>query len=155
MPAFRTAAALGAVLAAGPIAVLDAPPAYASGTPAAGVYRLTGTSRLPGQAITLTELSLTGNADDSLQNRQIHWGDGASESLGDGSRATHRYRVPGAYRVTIWLTDMDGDSMGTFPAGDTVTVLRVRKRPGTRVGCPAATPSGARPVSSRSPGSSR
>ncbi|BCJ43497.1 hypothetical protein GCM10010168_41930 [Actinoplanes ianthinogenes] len=113
------AAGLGTLLSAG-LAV----PAHAAGAPAEGVYRLGATSLFAGQSVTLDQVSLTGNEDGSVQDRQVDWGDGTQGSLTDGSLA-HRYATPGTYRVQVAITDLDGDSAGTLTGGDTVTVAAV------------------------------
>ncbi|GIF11410.1 PKD domain-containing protein [Actinoplanes teichomyceticus] len=120
-PAAVVAAGLTGLLAAG----LAAQPAQAAGDPAQGAYQLAATSVLAGQRVTLTQLSLTGNEDGSVQNRQVDWGDGTVDPMGDGTALDHRYATPGAYRVRVAITDLDGDSAGTFPGSDTVTVAKV------------------------------
>ncbi|GAA4594844.1 hypothetical protein BJY16_001460 [Actinoplanes octamycinicus] len=119
-PATLLAAGLGTLLSAGLAA-----PAHAAGAPAEGVYQLGASSVFAGQAVTLTQLSLTGDEDDSVQNRQVDWGDGTQEPMGDAVSLAHRYATPGSYPVKVAITDLDGDSAGTVTDGDTVTVAAV------------------------------
>ncbi|WIM96451.1 PKD domain-containing protein [Actinoplanes oblitus] len=112
-----SAVGLGALLSAGLAA-----PAHASGAPAEGVYRLGASSVFAGQSVTLTQLSLTGNEDASVQDRQVDWGDGTQGTMADGTSLAHRYATAGTYRVRVAITDTDGDSAGTFSGGDTVVV---------------------------------
>ncbi|GAA2679642.1 PKD domain-containing protein [Actinoplanes palleronii] len=115
------ASGLGALLSAG----LAVHPAQAAGAAAQGVYQLGATSVFAGQSVTLNQLSLSGNEDDSVQNRQVDWGDGTSVTMGDGTSLKHQYAAAGAYRVQVAITDTDGDSTGTFSGVDTVTVAKV------------------------------
>ncbi|WIM96450.1 hypothetical protein ACTOB_008652 [Actinoplanes oblitus] len=123
---------LSAVLAAGLGVVLSAgvlvQPAQAAGTPAQGTYQLNYTSLYSGQSVTITEKSLTGNEDNSLQYRLVDWGEnsGAVTFLQPGeTSAKHTYTELGSHRVTVALTDRDGNTSGNFVGGNTVTVTKV------------------------------
>jgi PKD repeat protein len=135
------AAGLGTLLSAGLVA-----PAHAAGAPAEGIYQLGGTSVFAGQTVTLNQLSLSGNDDDSVQNRQVDWGDGTQMAMGDDVSLTHEYLTAGSYQVKVAITDLDGDSAGTFTGGNTVTVAKVAGTYKLMLGAVWSGPDGTQPT---------
>jgi hypothetical protein len=114
--AVATGAATGAV-------ALGAP-ALADGTPPAGTYSLDTTGIWAEQRVTLTERSLT---DDSTPAdaiaRTVAWGDGSTEVLPTGTTTlAHSYAAPGAFTVSVTLSDGGSEAQGTFTTDAAVKV---------------------------------
>jgi 5'-nucleotidase len=122
-------------------AVLGAVAGLTAGTPAmaadpdvtapVGRYQLNFTKLWDGQSATLTPLEVSDDVSAQADVRQyIDWGDGGFTYLdGDEKPEPHRFYNPGAYTVTVRLTDRAGNtSSGTFAGTATVTVV---KMPGT------------------------
>ncbi|GAA2711169.1 PKD domain-containing protein [Actinoplanes palleronii] len=121
--------------------VLGAVAGLTAGTPAmaddadvtapVGRYQLDFTKLWDGQSAALTPLEVSDDVSAQADIRQyIDWGDGGFTYLdGDEKPEKHRFYNPGAYTVTVRVTDQAGNSSsGVFVGTATVTVT---KMPGT------------------------
>jgi LPXTG-motif cell wall-anchored protein len=90
--------------------------------PLAGRYGFSYDTEQAGQTIILDEYSLT--PDNATVTRRIDWGDGSPvEERTTSGGYRHVYDKAGTYRMSVQLVSGTGTAAGTFPNGDTITII--------------------------------
>ncbi|WP_305787071.1 LPXTG cell wall anchor domain-containing protein [Symbioplanes lichenis] len=88
----------------------------------AGSYGFSYDEELAGQTILLHEYALT--PEDAAVTRRIDWGDGSPiEEKTKGGYYEHVYDKAGTYRMSVQLVSGTETVSGTFPNGDTITIV--------------------------------
>jgi hypothetical protein len=76
------------------------------------------------EPVTMTESEVhAGHGVGAYLFRTVSWGDGTTEPFNPTVPLhPHRYRTPGTYHVTVTLKNLQWETPGTFPGGNTITV---------------------------------